>query len=387
MKLLPFDYAARNAGRNPIRTALMIMGAAGVVFLVVLMGAFVQSMAQTMRSTGEQENVIIMGLGSENFLEQSEISPATGSIVSAAVDSIATNGDRPMVSPEILHSAIAALPGQKQADDSHKILIRGITPDAFAVHQQVYLTEGNLPKTGEILVGSLAPTRLNLPEAALQVGKKLVFENQTWTISGKFKAPGTAFDAEIWAPLEELKVQTKRDTYSCVVIRMKSIADFSDIDFFTKSRLNLELAAVPETKYYSGLAQFFRPMQVMGWVMAGLVIVSGLFGGINIMVAAIMARTKELACLETLGFSRRAVVISLLQESMLQIGTGTLIALGVAIAVLGGTAVRFTMGAVKLDITPTVLAAGFAGGLSLAVIGTLLPALRFARKPLIEQLR
>lgn len=387
MKLLPFDYAARNAGRNPVRTVLMIAGAAGVVFLVILMGAFVQSMAATMRSTGEPANAIILGLGSEDFLEQSEISAATPSIAAAAIDSIATLHGKPLLSPEILHSAIVHLPGSKPDDDLHKILVRGMTPDAFLVHQQVFITDGTLPRTGEILVGGLAATRLDLPPSALEIGKQLVFENQTWTISGHFSAPGTAFDAEIWAPLEELKIQTKRDTYSCVVVRMQSPKHFSDVDFFVKSRLNLELAAIPETTYYRGLAAFFRPVQVMGWLMAGLIIISGLFGGLNVMIAAISGRTQELACLETLGFSRRAIITSLLQESMLQVGTGTLISILAASVILSGLAIRFTMGAVELNLTPDVLSAGILAGFMLAVLGTLFPALRYARRPLIDQLR
>ncbi len=387
MKLLPFDYAARNAGRNPVRTLLMIAGAAGVVFLVILMGAFVQSMAATMRGTGEPLNAIIMGAGSEDFLEQSEISPAVPSIASAAIEGIDAIQDKLMVSPEILHSGIVRVEGGASGDDSHKILVRGVTPDAFLVHQQVYITEGNLPGPDEILVGGLASTRLDLPESALEIGKSLEFENKTWTISGKFSAPGTAFDAEIWAPLQSLMIQTKRDTYSCVIVRLETPDNFSDVDFFVKTRLDLELAAVSETSYYDGLAQFFRPVQIMGWVMAGLIIVSGLFGGLNVMIAAISGRTKELACLETLGFSRRAIVVALLQETMLQVGTGTLLSVLGATLLLSGVAVRFTMGAVELNVTPDVVAAGIGTGLALAVFGTLIPALRFARRPLIDQLR
>lgn len=387
MRLLPFDYAARNAGRNPVRSILMAAGAGAVVFLVILMGAFVQSMAATMRSTGEPLNVMIVGLGSEDFVEQSEISPAVPSIAVAAIDSIATLHGKPLISPEIMHSAIIAIPGREVQDDTHKILVRGITDTAFLVHPQVSITEGRAPGPGEIIVGALAPTRLNVPPEDLDIGKTVTFENQQWTISGKFTAPGTAFDAEIWAPIDELLIQTKRTTYSSAVVRLKSDKGFSDVDFFTKQRLDLELAAVRETTYYEGLAKFFRPVQIMGWVMAGLIVVSGLFGGLNVMMAAIASRTKELACLETLGFGKIAITVALLQESLLQAGTGTLLSLIMAHHLLHGSAIRFTMGAVELAITPDVLAAGMAAGLTLALVGTLIPALRFARRPLIDQLR
>ena len=387
MRLLPFDYAARNAGRNPVRSILMTLGAAAVVFLVILMGSFVQSMAGTMRSTGEPMNVMIVGLGSEDFVEQSEISAAVPSIVPAAIDNIETLHGKPLVSPEIMHSAIITMPGRPVGNEAHKILVRGVTDAAFLVHPQIFITEGDAPRSGEIIVGGLAATRLNVPEESLAVGNVLTFENQAWTISGRFSAPGTAFDAEIWAPLEELKIQTKRDTYSSLVVRVKDKSGFAAIDFFTKQRLNLELASVRETAYYEGLAQFFKPVQVMGWIMAVLIVISGLFGGLNVMIAAIASRTRELACLETLGYSRRAIVIALLQESLLQVGTGTLLSVMLASYLLHGAAVRFTMGAVELAMTPDVLAAGMAAGFALALFGTLIPAMQFARRPLIDQLR
>ena len=52
--------------------------------------------------------------------------------------------------------------------------------------------------------------------------------------------------------------------------------------------------------YFSGLAGFYRPIRVMGWAMACLVVVSGLFGGMNVMIASVAGRSRELGALETL---------------------------------------------------------------------------------------
>jgi ABC-type antimicrobial peptide transport system permease subunit len=266
-------------------------------------------------------------------------------------------------------------------------MVRGISPMAFLVHRQVFITQGHAPGPGEILAGKLAATKLGFAPDALKAGANVYFEGKQWKVSGAFESPGTSFESEIWAPLEDLKIQTKRETLTCAVVRLTSPAAFSELEAFTKTRLDLEIAAVPETKYYGALAAFYRPMQILGWVMACLVIASGLFGGLNTMIAAIAARSKELACLETIGFSRRAIVVALLQESMLQVGTGALIAAGLAILLLAGRAVRVTMGALVLDIGGPVLAAGFAAGLFLAVFGTLIPAMKLARKPIVELLR
>lgn len=389
MKLLPFDYAARNAGRNPLRTILTAGGAGAVVFLVILMGAFVQTLGSTLRGTGDPLNVILMGAGSEDFLEQSEIDSNVPTVLAASVPQIARHHDTPLISPEIHHATVVKLSEKDATDpsDTRMALVRGITPTAFLVHQQVYLKEGTTPQMGELMVGRLAATKLGFPEAHLKPGKSLYFEGRPWKISGVFEAPGTTFEAEIWAPLEDLKIQTKRDSLTAAVVRVKSPSNKTDLQIFTKSRLDLELAAVGETEYYGSLAAFFRPMQMLGWVMAILVVGSGLFGGLNTMIAAIASRARELACLETIGFSRRAIVVALLQESLLQVGAGALLAAGLSMFLLSGRAVRFSMGALSLDVTGPVLAAGFGAALFLAVAGTLIPAMRLVRTPLVELLR
>lgn len=390
MKLLPFDYAARNAGRNPLRTLLATVGAGAVVFLVILMGAFVQSLDATLRGTGDPLNMILMGAGSEDYLEQSEIGAGIPSVLEASVPQIARHHDTPLISPEIHHATVVRLPETDDAGPggaTRMALVRGITPVAFLVHRQVFLKEGRPPGMGEVMAGRLAAARLGVPEERLRPGQSLVFEGRPWKISGVFEAPGTAFESEIWAPLEDLRIQTRRDSLTAAVVRLRSPEARTDLQVFTKTRLDLELAAVGEADYYARLAAFYRPMRMMGWAMALLVVGSGLFGGLNTMFAAIASRARELACLETIGFSRRAIVTALLQESLLQAGTGALLAAGLSLAGLSGRAVRFSMGALALEVTGPVLAAGFGAALFLAVAGTLIPALRLLRTPLVELLR
>ncbi|MBX7245383.1 MAG: ABC transporter permease [Candidatus Sumerlaeaceae bacterium] len=388
-RLLPFDYAARNAGRNWLRTVLTTGGAAAVIFLVILMGAFVQTLTSSLRATGDHNNAIVLGKGSEDFLEQSEIRADVPSILGASVESIVKREGVAMVSPEIVHAAVIRQTSAENPDtgNQRKGLVRGVTPMAFQLHSQIYLKEGKLPGSGEAVAGKLAATKLGLPESALQPGQTIFFEGRAWTISGVFEAPGTTFEAELWVPLEELKTQVKRETISCAVVRLKSPSDLTALQVFASSKLDLEITAVSEARFYSSLASFFRPMQVMGWVMAALVAVAGLFGGLNTLIAVIVARGRELACLETIGFSRRAIIVSLIQESLLMVGAGALIAAGLALLLLDGRGIRFVMGALSLQVDALVLAVGFGTALLLAVGGTAIASLRLIRTPLIELLR
>ncbi len=387
MKLLPFEYAVRNAGRNPARTALTTLGAAAVVFLVVLMGSFVESLKATLRATGHPANVIVLGAGSENFLEQSEIRATVATILPASVKGVRSHFGVPMASPEIVHATVVRRGGDESTATTGRGVIRGVTDAALLVHSQVNVTGGHPRGRGELMVGWLAAAKIGLGTGDLEVGRTLRFEGRDWKIAGSFAAPGTAFEAEIWAPLEDLKTILKRETITCVIARMESPAAIAQAAVFCKTRLDLELAAVPEMRYYGALADFYRPIRLLGWMMAVLVVGAGLFGGLNVMIASVAGRTRELAALETLGFSRRAIAVSLFTEFLVQVAAGSLLAVAAALVFLAGRSMRFTMGAVMLDVAPHVLMAGCAAALVLAVAGTAAGTMRLVRTPLVQLLR
>src|SRR5690606_31009006 len=170
------------------------------------------------------------------------------------------------VSPEIN----MALPVRAQAGAAERqAVLRGVRPVALLVHPEVEIIEGRLPRTGqnELMVGALAATRLGLPDVRLALGQTLYFDNRDWAIVGRFRAPNTVMDAEIWLPLTDLQVATKRESsLSSVVISLgegEGGATFADVDLFARSRLDLELVAMRESDYYSSIAAFYRPIRVM----------------------------------------------------------------------------------------------------------------------------
>jgi putative ABC transport system permease protein len=158
--------------------------------------------------------------------------------------------------------------------------------------------------------------------------------------------------------------------------------EFADVDTFVRQQVGLELTAMEETRYYGKLAAFFRPIQIMVWVTAALIALGGLFGGLNTMYAAFASRIRELGALQAMGFSRRAIVVSLVQESVLSAGAGALLGAALGVLILDGRAVRFSMGAFGLAVEPAVIALAVAAGLALGVLGALPPAFRCLRPPI-----
>jgi ABC-type antimicrobial peptide transport system permease subunit len=267
-------------------------------------------------------------------------------------------------------------------------MLRGITPAAFLVHSQARIVEGRAPDSGkdEMLVGALAATKMGMPPQRLAIGQTLAFDSRVFTIVGRFEAPGTVMEAEVWVPLSDLQIAARRDNLSCVVLTLDS-AEFDDVDTFARTRLDLELVAIRETDYYARLRAFFRPIQVMVWITAALIATGGLFGGLNTMYAAFASRVREMGSLQAIGFPRYAVVFSLMQESILATSSGSLVAAALALLLLNGLTVRFSMGVFGLVIDSPVLLAGLGAGLLLGVIGALPPAYRCLRLPISEALK
>ena len=387
MRLLPWEYGVRNLARSPVRLSLSLAGAALVVLLVLAAGAFVRGMDQSLRESGNPNNVILLGAGSEESFERSEIAPSVTGLVQAAVPGIKSRLGVPYVSPEVHMQSV--IRDDRDASRTMQVLVRGVTPSAFLVHPQARLVEGRIAEPGrdEIIVGSQMPTKMGLTEQRLGVGQTLYFDERAWTIVGRFEAPGTVMEAEIWTPLSDLQIVARRDNLSCVVLTLDGGGEFDDVDAFARQRLDLELVAIRETDYYANLRAFYRPIQAMVWVTAILIASGGLLGGLNTMYAAFASRVRELGSLQAIGYPRHAIVLSLIQESLIASVAGALIAAAVGVFVLDGVAVRFSMGVFGLIVDSLVLATGLGAGVVLGLIGGLPPAWRCLKLPIAEALK
>ena len=386
MRLLPFDYGVRNLGRSPARLAATVLASALVVCLVLAAASFVRGMARSLVITSDSSNVILLAAGSEESLERSQIPGNIASLLAADLPGIKTRLGVPYVSPEIQAALIVR--ADRDSRDELRAVMRGFAPEAFLVHPRVQIVEGRIPRPGkdEIMVGGLVPEMMGLPEERLRLGSTLWFDNRAWTVVGRFRARGTVMDAEVWVPFTDLQVATKRDTVSGVVVTLDD-ADFADVDAFTKQRFDLGLVAIREADYYASIMKFYKPVHAMIWITAILIASAGVLGGLNTMYAAFAARIRELGMLQSLGYSRPAVVASLIQESLLAASAGTLLGSALSLAFVDGLAVRFSMGVFQLVIDHRVLLFGVIAGVIMGIVGALPPAWRCLRMPITEALR
>ncbi len=381
--MLPLSYAVRNLFRSKSRLLQTIGGSAMVVLLVMASVAINHGMKRVLSASGSERNVILVGAGSEESIQRSEVPERTAGIAEAAIPGITESLGVRAVSSEIHYMNYLALADGRKS----QAMLRGVTLQALRVHPEVRLTSGSFPRAGELMVGRLAWRKLGFAANDLKLGGTLTLDDQVLKISGIFAAPGTVLESEIWATLGDLRVLAKRETLSCVVIRLDDPADFAEVDLFAKQRLDLELSALRESDYYSRLSAFFKPLRAMTWITAGLIAAGALFGGVNTLYAAFASRVREMATLQSIGFGRGALLASLVQESTLACLTGALLASIIAVVLLDGRTIPFSIGAFTLEVGPGVAITGIVTGLLLGLLGALPPAIRCLKPPLPTALR
>ncbi|MCP4837040.1 MAG: ABC transporter permease [Phycisphaera sp.] len=380
MRGLPFEYAVRNLGRNPARLAMSAGGSMLVVLLVIAATSFITGMNKSLRVSGSPRNIILMGAGSEESVERSEIAMRTTSIAATGISGIERIAGADAVSPEV-HSALPVL---TEAGAARNTVIRGVTPAAFLVHQEVLLDRGRLPDPGadELIVGRLAAKNLGL----LDVGSTVRIDERPFMVVGIMSADGGVVEGEIWMPLSDILVITQRDSLSCIVLRRVD-ESMSAAQIFVATRLDLELAAIREDEYFAGLAAFFEPVRLMVIATAVLVAAGGVVGGLNTTYAAFASRIREIGTLRTLGYSRLAILRTLIEESVLMASIGGLLAAVVSRTVFDGITVQFSMGAFGLEVGPAAISLGLVAGLLLGIAGAMIPAYRCLRLPIPQALR
>lgn len=382
-RLLPWDYGVRNLLRRPLRSALTLVALATVVLLVFVVVGFIRGLETSLTVSGDPNVVLVYSVNAETNIENSSIAARTPGLLTASLDGVSKQFGVPHVSPELYLGTRIDL-----GDAGGGLgLIRGVSNVAPLVRRKVQLTEGKWPGPGEIIVGRLAASKLGTDPAKLAIGESLTFERRTWRISGRFAAGGSSFESEIWAPLDELQQTLKRQDLSLVAVLLNDGSSPAEVELFCKERVDLELQAVGESSYYELLQKHYGPMRWLAWIIVWLVSGAGIFAGLNMMYGAVAGRVREIATLQAIGYRRRAILLGLVQEGALLAAAASILAGFVALAVLNGVAIRFTMGAFTLRIDGVSILIGCGVGLLLGVLGALPPALKALRLPVAQSLK
>lgn len=381
---LPWDYGVRNLFRRPARSLLTLAALSVVVFLVIVVVSFIRGLDASLTLGGDPRVVLVHSLGASENIENSTMPGNAGGLLRASISGVETRSGQHYVSPELYMGTQV-----RTAPDAPALmgLVRGVTPAVTLVRSQFQLIEGDWPKSQELLVGRLAATKLGADESDMAIGSPLILEGRSWRVAGRFSSGGSSLESEIWSRLEDIQRASRRQDLTLVALQMHSAEDLPLVDEFCKERIDLEWEATPEVAYYASLQRHYGPVRTVSWVIVGLIGGAGAFAGLNTMYGAVVGRVREIAALQTIGFVRRAIALSIVQEALLLASAGALLAAAAAILFLNGVAIRFTMGAFQLRVDHVAVTAGLLSGVAIGVVGAIPPAIRAMRLSIVEALK
>jgi ABC-type lipoprotein release transport system permease subunit len=384
---IPLSYVARNLWARRLTTALTGAGLALVVFVFATVLMLDEGLRNTMVTTGEYDNVIVIRRSADTEV-QSGVDRAQANTVSTH-PAIALGADGlPMLSKE---TVVLISLNKRGSDKPSNVIIRGIAPRGLVLRPQVKLTAGRMfrPGASEVIAGASIARRF----AGAGIGETLRFGQREWTVVGLFDAGNSGFDSEIWGDADQLMPAFRRNAYSAMVLRL---ADTSLFDGFKKdieSDPRLTLDAKREQTFYSDQSKALSTfISVLGLILSVIFSIGAIIGATITMYASVANRVGEIGTLRALGFQRRSILAAFLAEAMLLAVVGG--ALGLACASLmqflsfsTTNFQSFSELAFGFRLTPAIVVKTLMFSLVMGVIGGFLPALRAARMKIVDALR
>ncbi len=383
---LPLNYSFRNALVRWRSTLATVLGIALVVFVFVLLQSLAAGIEKSSGNTGDPRNIMVVRKGS-TAESASLISRQTFTEIRYFEEIARNEKDEPVISADVL--VLVNLPRRENNGEAN-VLLRGVTPRGMELRPQVKLTAGRWfnPGQREIVVS----TKLAKRFANFDIGQSFKTGNATFTVVGWLEGGGSAFDSECWLDADECRSTFERDMYSSFLIRVADDATGAKLIQRIENDRRFKLKAEKEVEYYKKQTMTAAPIKWLGGFLAVMMSVGAVFAAMNTMYAAVGARTREIGTLRVLGFRRRAVVTALLIEGGFLAFLGGI--LGCAVAFYWNGYTTATMGfetfseiVFQFTVTPKLIAQGLVFAVVVGLIGTLFPAIRASRLPVIAALK
>jgi len=383
---LPFIYSLRSLGVRWKSTLLATIGIGLVVAVFVGLLSMASGFRLALRASGSAENAIVLEKGAMSELGSS-FSKAAGNWVSDSPRIARDGNGSPLVSPELV--AVVALPKRSDGELTN-LGVRGVTPAAFQVRTGVIIVDGRRARPGlfEIIVGRQAQNRMR----GLQIGSRISLMKREFEVVGVFSAEGSSFESEIWGDFDAMASAFNREgTENSLTVRLADSSALPTFDRELEANLQYPLTITNEREYYEDqagpLIEFLRGLAAFVGVVMGI---GAIFAAMNTMYAIVANRTREVGTLRALGFSRGAVLMAFVLEGLLLAVAGGVLGCLLSFLINGMSAsTAASLGEISFGfrVTRADLGYGLLFAATMGVIGSLLPAARAARLPIISALR
>ena len=384
---IPVSYNVRNLRLRKGLTLMTALGIALTVATAVFLMSLVAGLDAAFASTGDAHNVVVLRKGSDAELTGGFPLDTLQTLRSLAGVARDKQGE-PLASGELV--TIIVLP-RRDGTGEVNVTVRGTKPIGIALRPHIQLIEGRWFQPGqrEVVVSKSIHARVGQSN----VGDVMHFGKGSWTVVGVFDSGGSAYDSEIWGDVNQMMTDFDRTGgVSSAYLRAEDTGTAAALAKQVSDDQRLKLDGVVETEYYAKQTRSGNTIKVVGYVVGFIMAVVSLFAAMNMMYATVAYRSREIATLRILGFSRPSILVSFVLESMLVSLLGAVCGIVLMLPFNGlqtGTSNQVTFSEVvfSLRITPAVAIWAIVIGVLVGFLGGLLPAWRAARLEILAALR
>jgi putative ABC transport system permease protein len=383
---LPIKYNVSNVLVRWRSTLSTILGIALVVAVYVMVNALAVGLEKNSANTGDPRNLMIVRKGS-TAESSSQVTLEQFRAIQYLEGVERDASGKPLASADLL--ILISLPRRELTGEAN-VLVRGLGPMGIPLRPQVQLVDGRwfTPGKREVVVAR----KLAMRFADMNIGDTFKTAGNQLKVVGWFDGQRSAFDSELWMDADEARSIFDRDFFSSVLIRVDNTNRAPQITARIENDKRLPLQAKPEVDYYKSQTGTAVPIKWMGKFLAVAMSIGAIFSAMNTMYASVGARTREVGTLRVLGFRRRTVLLGFILEGAFLALLGGILGCILAFYVNGKTTgtlnfQSFSEVVFEFRITPALILNGLLFSVIVGVLGSLLPALRAARLPVISSLK
>jgi putative ABC transport system permease protein len=384
---IPIQYNIRNLKLRKSATVMTALGIALTVTTAIFIMALLVGLNAAFRGSGDPLNVLVLRKGATAELSAGGVDRDDLPIMKELPGVAHDPQGQPMISGEDL--LVIVLPRNDGSGETN-VTVRFMTSMGMEMRPEVKLAAGHwfTPGQREIVVSNSIHKRF----AQANVGDSMWIGKGTWTVVGIFDSSGSAHDSEIWGDINQLNADFDRVTYNSVLIRATDPVAADALKNRVSDDQRLKLAGMLEPEYWSKQTNSGAPIKFVGTLVAIIMAIGSCFAAMNTMYAAVAYRSREIATLRVIGFSRPSILTSFVFESVLLSLLGAAVGIILMLPMNGMTTgtnnpITFSEAVFSLRMTPTVIGSAVLFAVIMGLFGGIAPAWHAARREILASLR